>query len=875
MSKLFISHNSADNEITQYVFDALEEEGHHSVYLDFDPQEGIPAGRDWEQDLYRELRSCQAMIVLCSENSSNSKWCFAEITHAKALGKPVFPIIVSACEVSPLLNRLQIIDLIQEPEVGFQRLWSGLREAGIDPNDSFEWDSSRSPFPGLTAFGEEDAAVFFGRDVQIQYGLELLKRMRRYGTRQAALFVGPSGIGKSSLIRAGIVPRLRRDPERWIIVGPLRPGSRPQYNFARALGATFESMDLEFDWRQFETSIAKLHGEQLLEATYTVLDQLRSVRRADATVLIIVDQAEDLSLASSEDAFIRLLAAGFGLMESCVLLFAVRTDQLQTFQRHSVLGRVTTEDLRIGPLSDDELRLAIEGPAMLAGIELEDSLASVLVEEADSTDALPLLAFSLAQLNQRFSEDKKLELTEYRDQMGGLSGVIERSAELLLDAVNLNEEDMVQVREGFLQLAGIDEQGEYIRRTAKLEDLDPNGLGIFQRFADQHLLVIEDTEEGQTVEAAHLALLKSWPRLRGWLDREREYLLWQRRFSGKLAEWIESGESDTTRLRGVALTEASDWLARSSSQLSRDERRYIEESVQANRRSRLRKIGLDVGIGLVVVALAAAGLWLQRSIESTRIAMESRDRTFLEVLQKSDVFPLESVVDAGTQPGGLRHDDNWVPLVGLGDQSFIIARPYGNTTPGRILATGHDTLDFANTPFARTALTWLQGNGEARIGISSNHEETISFFPNSYGVLVEDAMVNAFKKIGFQVRFIDDFSHQSSVEGFSVVVIGNSWKGYSSTEMEVIEQFVTDGGGLFVTGLGWSWQLYGPSFRPLKQNAELLMIEDYPMNALMSRYGMGWTSDVINVPARGTRPEVIRSIEEHLNVIENKLRSLR
>src|SRR4051812_19628964 len=161
MSAIFLSHSSSDKRVADTIKTALQGQGHRSLFLDFDPEQGIPAGRDWERTLYTELRGCRAVIVLCSAHSMASPWCFAEITHARALGKALFPLKVSACDIHPLLSSVQVTDLTIETEEGLARLWRGLKAAGLDPADSFDWDSSRAPYPGLLAFEEKDAPIFF------------------------------------------------------------------------------------------------------------------------------------------------------------------------------------------------------------------------------------------------------------------------------------------------------------------------------------------------------------------------------------------------------------------------------------------------------------------------------------------------------------------------------------------------------------------------------------------------------------------------------------------------------------------------------------------------------------------------------------------
>lgn len=135
MSSIFLSHSSQDNGIAGHVKVRLEQWGHRSVFLDFDPEHGIPTGRDWEKELYDKLRECRAVIILCSHASMASRWCFAEITHAKALGKPVFPIKIDDVQVDRVLTNVQVIDATAglgcgPPALreGTPRRWTGSEE---------------------------------------------------------------------------------------------------------------------------------------------------------------------------------------------------------------------------------------------------------------------------------------------------------------------------------------------------------------------------------------------------------------------------------------------------------------------------------------------------------------------------------------------------------------------------------------------------------------------------------------------------------------------------------------------------------------------------------------------------------------------------
>src|SRR4051812_2762245 len=160
MSLIFISHSNKDKAAALRVLERLRERGYESLFLDSDPEAGIKAGVEWERDLYRNLKLAGAVVVLCSPDSMASRWCFAEITQAKALGKALFPVVVRPCEVVGSLAARQAIALAAGGEGGgFRRLSDGPRAAGPAPADSYGWAPGRPPFPGLLYFDREDAGI--------------------------------------------------------------------------------------------------------------------------------------------------------------------------------------------------------------------------------------------------------------------------------------------------------------------------------------------------------------------------------------------------------------------------------------------------------------------------------------------------------------------------------------------------------------------------------------------------------------------------------------------------------------------------------------------------------------------------------------------
>jgi hypothetical protein len=206
VASLFISHSSSDRDAAQRLAERLRAEGFAALFLDFDPDQGIPAGRNWERELYTQLRKTDAVIFLASAASVASRWCAVEVCLARSLGKPIFPMRLEGDARLELLDDAQWIDLA-DGETAYARLWAGLRQAGLDPADSFTWDPTRRPYPGLQPFSPQDAAVFFGRDHEIERLLELVQPtlVRGVAGRVVAI-VGPSGSGKSSLVRRSAAP---------------------------------------------------------------------------------------------------------------------------------------------------------------------------------------------------------------------------------------------------------------------------------------------------------------------------------------------------------------------------------------------------------------------------------------------------------------------------------------------------------------------------------------------------------------------------------------------------------------------------------------------------------------------------------------------
>ncbi|MFY0989563.1 TIR domain-containing protein [Halomonas sp. C05BenzN] len=596
MSTLFISHSSADNAAASEMARWLQRHGHRSVFLDFDPEHGIPPGRDWEDELYRQLRACQAFIVLCSEPAMTSCWCLAELSHARALGKPIFPVRIAPCTLRPQLAELQLIDLVKEPQAGYERLRGALTEV-------FDWDRRRPPYPGMMAFEEADAAIFFGRDAEIQQALDRLQQVRRFGGPRLQLFLGASGSGKSSLVRAGIMPRLRATPDAWTPIGPIRPGDRPLDELLAQLRRGLAAEGVANEELLALASRAETAPRRLLIEAQQALRQRPG--RAHATLLLVIDQLEELLSPSAQaEQCMRLLQPVLRDPDSPVLVITtLRSDFLGSLQAHPDWRDLRPEMVTVAPLSVEGFSAVIEGPAELAGLDLEPGLVRAMVAETATQDALPLLAFTLRELWEMGGADGRLTLAEYR-RLGGLEGAVAKAAQAVFDAVAPSRAQKQVLRAALFALVRLDEEGRYTRQVVRWEDLPAASHPLLEPFVQARLLIAGSHGGERTLEVAHESLFRVWKKLSDWLEENREGLQVHNGLRRAAREWQSGGRpAELLNHRGSRL-QAARVLARTGPvPLGDTELAYLQAC-----RSRERWKQLGIGAGLVAAVIVVIGL---------------------------------------------------------------------------------------------------------------------------------------------------------------------------------------------------------------------------------------------------------------------------
>ena len=605
MSTIFISYTGRDSGgegrlWAERIHALLVELHYQDVFLDRHSSDGITVGTDWRQLLHQQLGRCAALVAICSDAYERSAWCMAELAVAIHAGKLLIPINVqtpvvdAAGRLQPpplplLLQHLQAIQPLEQPltvispnlEQGApleprlddvaERLGRAL-EQGLSWRARLPWpppelrngDDPVSPYPGLETFERWHAPVFFGQDTVLE---QLRLRLQRLSPNDSRLLLilGASGCGKSSLLRAGLLPLLEQQAgsRRWLLLEPFKPEDDPFGGLTAVLdrfGATLQP--------PLPPLAAPLRTAQELVQHLRLLR--RSAGRDRASVVIPIDQFEELlgwsRSASTEagtaqaDAFLQMLAELLAMDYSQVLVVAtLRSDFLGTFQLHASelvrwsIGPADDFTTQLVPLDKGGFRQVIEGPARMAALPLEPGFSEQLVHDIPHGDALPLLAFTLQELWELRPSGGALSLELYQ-QHGGIDGAVKRAVDRALKG----EKDLAVLREAFLgHLLRLSDDGQVAKQTALWDELPPRSRPLLERLVGGRLLVsrlVKSPEPAaplRTLEIAHEALLRTWPTLVEWIKEGTEELL-QRRRVKRLADDLKPAAAERQRRQALA-----------------------------------------------------------------------------------------------------------------------------------------------------------------------------------------------------------------------------------------------------------------------------------------------------------------------------------
>ncbi len=471
------------------------------------------------------------------------------------------------------------------------------------------------PYKGLLAYQSDDAGIFFGREEDVA---ALVSRLA--GQRLLAV-VGASGSGKSSVVRAGVLPALQRGAlagsEQWPAV-VFTPGPHPlaelSASCAPVLGVSVGALlaQLESDPGGLAAAVSGSEWERLV---------------------VFVDQFEETFTLGDDvtergrfvDALLGAAAAPGGPV---LVVIAMRADFFGfAASVPGLAAALEASTSLLGPMDEDALRSAIEGPARIAGLKIEPGLAELMLRDvAGEPGSLPLLSHALLETWKRRA-DRTLTFAGYRE-CGGVRGAIARTAEAVYLGLDAGQQQLT--RSVFVRLTELGEGTEDTRRRVALEELRPEvGASadlerLLRTLTDARLL----TTGEHTVEVAHEALIREWPRLRAWLDDDREGIRTLRHLTDTAREWDQLGRDPGELYRGPRLVGALEWASGAPAALNPLERDFLDvsreraegEQREAERRTRRLRLLLAGTAVALVLALIGGGL-------AVRKTGEARDQT--------------------------------------------------------------------------------------------------------------------------------------------------------------------------------------------------------------------------------------------------------
>jgi len=468
----------------------------------------------------------------------------------------------------------------------------------------------RCPYIGLDSFDESNAEWFFGREALVN---ELIERIK---TARAIVIAGPSGSGKSSLVRAGLIVTLKRGSlpgsGDWLYE-VLTPGRNPLDELARVTSSLAGSLTAGDDIR------AKSFADPTLLHRWAEIG-LKDKR--DPRAVIVVDQFEETFTQTTREAervaFLNLLTyAATAETGRVIVLFAIRSDFVAACATYPPLNDLLNRQfLQVGAMSPDELVRAITLPALQVGLPIDPDLISQIISDMrDEPGALPLMQFALKDLcdtRQRAGGVIALARADYLAH-GGLRKALERHADTEFAKLSAAEQQvahsifgqLIQVRRG-------PPLGD-TRRTALFSELVPANMdaaaveAVTHKLASARLITTAEQDKARTVTLAHEKLIEAWPWLRRLVDDNREAIALQNRIADDAQEWARRGRDQSYLYRGAQLVEITRTIEEDD--LSLLQREFLRAGVEAGRRSqkRQRRLRLMLAATLGLLLLGAAG----------------------------------------------------------------------------------------------------------------------------------------------------------------------------------------------------------------------------------------------------------------------------
>ncbi|MBD2606491.1 CHAT domain-containing protein [Scytonema hofmannii FACHB-248] len=531
------------------------------------------------------------------------------------------------------------------------------------------------PYQGLSAFKEENAEYFFGRDKATT------SLVTAVNSRPLVAVVGASGSGKSSLVFAGLIPQLRGDTiNNWLILS-FRPGKNPFAALAVALVSALNLPENERRLAELELDVNLKSDSVALQNFIKDLTPLPPFptrgkmlhshpREGEGKrILLIADQFEEIYTlctdAEERKVFLDGLLQAVNNAPFFTLLLTLRADFLsRALDDYEPFGR-SLQQYQLEPvvrMNREELEAAIALPAKQLGFEFEEGLCNTIIDDIQDGDGrLPLLEFTLTQLwKQQYAG---ILTHQAYDKIGGVEQALANYAETIYKDLSEGERETAQ--RVFIQLVQPGEGTEDTRKLATSEEVGGENWDLVTRLADKRLVVTnwDELRNEETVEVVHEALIRHWGRLRGWMQENRKFRIWQQGLMVALQQWVDSSKDEGALLRGATLAVAEDWLQQRGEEVSKPQRWFIEKSVELRERERKQKQRLRRNViaglvcGLVMISGFAGVSEIRRTDAEIGRLSGNAEKYF-------EVYDHEAALAEAIKGGKILRGSIWKPWIG-------------------------------------------------------------------------------------------------------------------------------------------------------------------------------------------------------------------
>ncbi|MFT5135700.1 MAG: hypothetical protein ACI8XV_000726 [Arenicella sp.] len=869
MSSIFISHSSKDNDMARELERELAKQNHTSVFLDIDPDKGIVSGQSWERTLYRKLRACRAVIAICTDDYLGSRWCFAEIALARMEGKPIFALKVDGlspdAQLPSILGENQYIKMQGDTAEGYRRLWNGLREIDL-LGVAGDWNPNESPYLGLAAFHEKHAPIFFGREQESHAGVELLKR----GSPSLIMTIGGSGSGKSSLVRAGILPRLRQTPDQWLIIEPFRPGLDPFLELADAIVRSYQryapdKTDHIGNANELAQRLALSAGhgdvdDAVAEETQALTDDERVQR--------LLSQLEELHMQPPSNAhgqFLKFLDWSLDdLKRICESPVAGQGFTLNISS--SILVEIADDLRRVSGRPHARVLLVIDQfEEMLSHKEDREYLHKFLRLIRDSIEMenspLMVLATMRSDFLSQFQHNNELRGIDFETlslgpmQIDGIRRVIEEPAKLgaitleegLADRLiqdtgsptalpllsftlwklwrDYREDGIIDIRE-YEDLGGLEgavaKEAQGLLKPAEEEALRKVFLrmvrltdeGVYARrplaFDSKMVKPVQETLE-KFVERRLLSIVDQGGEKMLEVSHESLFSVW-----APLRQWLDENRAELVLKREIT-REANSWErnGKSKDNLWRGSRlSQAKKVVKRNSLEGTEKSFVQAGnrrrwrwrFAYIALGLLAMVYMVEQAYQVQRARDEAVEATEYLIATLATIW--HKFLPEGSQPGTIQIDESIFDIDEEPKLEYLLAKGY--LGKGRVMAIAHGSALAGETLETQSFLRSILGWGY--LGYEQNPK---LLYSTGHCEVISDSEnlrfrlpFNSLSEWKYEVEGISDLSKVDRLSLSHMLIIGNAWGAFSTEEITAVKAFVTNGGSLFLAGIKWSWNGY-------------------------------------------------------------------